>query len=245
MTKSADNIKNNQLVDLSAIRNDRKRTNLLKKYEQKLISFFVVRIPSWISPDMLTSIAFLGGIIILVGFILAANINKYFLLISVLGFFIDWFGDSLDGNLAYFRNKPRKWYGFSLDYVVDWLIITFIGAGYMVYLDGLWKWLGFCFAGFYGWAIIMSLVRYRVTGQYVIDSGIFGPTEVRGGLILFLLLEILWKGSLAYSTALICGIFLIVNVLDFIKLLKEADQKDKDERAGQNELKDIKLKTND
>jgi hypothetical protein len=228
--KVADNIKKNQSIDLIAIRSDRKRTNLLKKYEQKLISFLVAHIPSWVSPDMLTSTALFGGFIILVGFILATNINKLFLLISIAGFIIDWFGDSLDGNLAYFRNKPRKWYGFSLDYVIDWLIIIFIGAGYMVYLEGIWKWLGFCFVAFYGWAIIISLVRYKVTNQYIIDSGIFGPTEVRGGLILFLLLEILCKGTLAYSTAIICSIFLIVNILDFIKLLKEADQKDIQEK---------------
>jgi phosphatidylserine synthase len=41
------------------------------------------------------------------------------------GFAINWFGDSLDGRIAYYRNTPRKWYGFALDCIMDWLSLVY------------------------------------------------------------------------------------------------------------------------
>jgi phosphatidylglycerophosphate synthase len=68
---------------------------------------------------MLTFIGVSGSLIVLSGFILAVYVHKNYLLLGVPGFVINWFGDSLDGRLAYFRKKPRKWYGFTLDLVTD------------------------------------------------------------------------------------------------------------------------------
>ncbi|KAB2825439.1 MAG: CDP-alcohol phosphatidyltransferase, partial [Paludibacter sp.] len=94
---------------LKVISSDRERTNILRKYEQNLIAYLVQRIPSWISSDMLTLIGFSGSIIIFVGFVLATYLHSSFLLLGVAGFLISWFGDSLDGRVAYYRKKPRKW----------------------------------------------------------------------------------------------------------------------------------------
>ena len=97
---------------LKIISKDRMRTNLLKNFEQKILVSLVKRIPSFIKPDMLTFIGFLGGMTILLSFILATYLNRNYLLLGVPGFAINWFGDSLDGRLAYYRKQPRKWYGF-------------------------------------------------------------------------------------------------------------------------------------
>ena len=222
----------NQKDALSRITHDRHRTNFFKKHEQDLLAFLVQRVPAWITSDMLTATGLAGSIVTATGFVLANYFGCLFLLLSILGFLINWLGDSLDGRLAYFRNKPRKWYGFTLDLTVDWLTNILIGVGFIVYVFGIWEIFGFFFVVLYGWAIMIALLRYQITGIYSIDSGLLGPTEVRIIISLLLILEIIFPGSIIYSCVLSCVILLIINVKDFLYLLKAADKKDKDEHAA-------------
>jgi phosphatidylglycerophosphate synthase len=205
---------------------DRTRTNLFRKFEQTSITYLVERIPSWISSDMLTAIGFLGSLIVFSSFILATYINRSFLLLCVLGFTINWFGDSLDGRLAYYRKKPRKHYGFTLDITIDWLGIIMIGYGFIVYAEGIWELLGYGFIVMYGWEMIIALMRYRLSGKYSIDSGILGPTEVRIVISAILIAEVLKQGSIIYLSVAAVVIMFFVNITDTRKLLKLADQMD-------------------
>ncbi len=211
---------------VKSISRDRTRTNLLRKYEQPVLAYLVQRIPSSISSNMLTAIGFSGSIIVFMSFILAAFLNKNYLLLSVPGFFISWFGDSLDGRIAYFRNIPRKLYGFTLDITIDWLGIILIGLGYIIYAEGLWEIFGYVFVVMYGWEMIIALMRYRITGKYSIDSGKFGPTEVRIIISAILVAEVLFQNSIYYSSIIIGVILLIANISDTIKLLQIADNND-------------------
>ncbi len=211
---------------LKVISSDRDRTNLLRKYEQSLIAYLVQRIPSWISSDMLTFIGFSGSIIIFVGFVLATYIHSSFLLLGVAGFMISWFGDSLDGRVAYYRKKPRKWYGFALDITADWLGIILMGLGFVIYATGFWEFFGFGFVVLYGWEMITTLVRYKITGKYSIDSGLLGPTEVRIVLSLIFILEVVVHNSILYMGVIATAGLFIANLVDSIKLLKLADECD-------------------
>ena len=223
---------NNQSTNdvLKIISQDRGRTNILRKYEQKTLAFLVQRIPSWVSSDMLTAIGFLGSIIILSSFILATYYGEIYLLLGVFGFMVCWFCDSLDGRIAYFRNKQRKWYGFALDITTDWIGIVLMGWGFVIYIDNSWEILGFCFVILYGWEMLTTLLRYKITNKYSIDSGLFGPTEVRIVISIILILEVLLKGSILYSAALACALLFITNITDTNKLLKLANDRDIEER---------------
>jgi len=221
LTKS----RNSEAV-FDAISKDRHRTNILRKYEQKALVFLVQRIPSFVSSDMLTGIGFIGSLITVFSFILATYLDRNFLLLGILGFFVNWFGDSMDGRVAYYRNTPRKWYGFSLDITVDWLTTILIGYGYMVYTDGIWEMLGFVFVVMYGWAMITTLLRYKVTGKYTIDSGLFGPTEARVIISGILVAEVLFEGSIVYSALAACIILFIINIVDTRKLVSLANDRD-------------------
>lgn len=215
---------------LERISIDRTRTNLLKNPENKALAFLVQRIPSWIQSDMLTLTGFIGSLITFSSFILAAYISRYYLFLGIAGFTVNWFGDSLDGRLAYFRNKPRKWYGFSLDIIVDWLSTILIGLGYIIYADGLWKMAGFGFVTMYGWAMIIAVVRYKVTGKYTIDSGLFGPTEVRIMIIALMVTEVFFKGAIHYFASIVAGILFLVNIFDTFRLLRIAAERDMEEK---------------
>jgi len=216
----------------SLIAQGRVRTNILHNVEQKSIAYLVQKIPAWMSSDMLTAIGFVGSVIVFLSFVLGAYISRYFLLLGILGFMVSWFGDSLDGRIAYYRNKPRKWYGFSLDITVDWLGIILMGTGFIVYAPSYWKIIGFLFVVLYGWEMITALLRYKITEQYSIDSGSFGPTEVRILISLMLILEVIVKDSILYTSALACLVLLIMNFLETGKILKSADERDKKEKEA-------------
>ncbi|MBN1471729.1 MAG: hypothetical protein JW925_08100 [Syntrophaceae bacterium] len=217
---------------LKAISNDRTRTNLIRKPEHRALVFLVQRIPSSMNSDTLTFIGLLGSVITLTGFILAAYIHPCYLLLGVFGLAINWFGDSLDGRLAFYRNKPRKWYGFTLDIIIDWISIILIGLGYLLYVAGNWKLAGFGLIVLYGWSMLITLLRYKVTGKYIIDSGIFGPTEVRLLIAFFLMLEIFFKDIILYSAALACIILFFINIADSVKLLGLANDRDIEEKKS-------------
>lgn len=208
---------------------DRARTNLLKKQEQMAIFWLVRRIPPFITSNMLTGIGFFGNIIVAGSFIMASYFSRLFLLLGLVGFFISWFGDSLDGRLAYFRNKPRKNYGFTLDITIDWISIIIIGFGYIFYADGPWILPGFGFVVLYGWEMIIALIRYKITGKYSIDSGKLGPTEVRIVVGLIMIAEVLMPGSLNYSALVVVVVLFLVNVTDTRRLLRVADEIDRHE----------------
>jgi hypothetical protein len=159
--------------------------------------------------------------------------------LGIVGFFVQWFGDSLDGRIAFYRNKSRKWYGFALDIVMDWVSTVFIGLGYVFYAVGDFKYLGFTLVALYGWAMIISQLRYRITDQYTIDAGLLGPTEIRVIISLVLVLEVLVPGSINYSVLGICIILFFINIGDTKKLLDLGDAKDKEEKA--NKLKQTEV----
>ena len=222
------NLSINEVVKIIA--EGRNRTNFFKNSEQKFIAYLVQRMPNWLSSDMLTVIGFLGSIMTFVSFLLAFYVHPTFLLLGVLGYFICWFGDSLDGRIAYYRHIPRKWYGYALDITVDWLGVILIGLGFVVYVDGAWEMVGFLFVVLYGWEMVTATVKYKITGKYSIDSGLFGPTEVRIILSLILILEVIFHNSIQYISLVTTLLLLVSNLIDTTKLLKIADECDLKEK---------------
>ena len=214
---------------LNSVFGDRSRTNLLKKYEQQAIALLVQRIPPWITSNFLTGVGFFGYIVVFASFVLASYYGRVWLLLGLPGFIINWFGDSLDGRLAYYRKKPRKQYGFTLDITIDWLSIILIGLGYIVYAEGVWEVFGYGFVAMYAWEIILALIRYRITGKYSIDSGKLGPTEVRIVIGTIMVAEVLMPGSILFSAVLLVTAIFVVNIIDTRKLLRVADEIDKSE----------------
>lgn len=217
---------------IKIISQDRERTNITKVYEQKLIAWLVTRIPSWMTSNMLTGIGFLGNLLVFSSFVLAKFVNVYWLLLNIAGFAISWFGDSLDGRVAYYRKKPRKWFGFSLDLTTDWIGTIILGWGYIIYAPSQWEILGFSFVVLYGWEILTTLLRYKITGNYSIDSGLLGPTEVRIFLSIIFSLEVFVRDSIHYTGLAAVLILLISNIVEFKRILKFANALDKEENAN-------------
>jgi phosphatidylglycerophosphate synthase len=222
-----------QVEEYSAIEqrtfSDRKRTNILKRAEQLTIVFLLPKVPKFISPNLLTLLGTLGSGFVFLAFVLGTYLANWYLLLGIIGLAINWLGDSLDGRLAYYRNVPRRWYGFALDIIADWIGIVLIGFGYYIYAQNGTQVLAFAFVAFYGWSIIISQLRYKITDQYSIDSGLVGPTELRFIIALILIIEVLFPGSITYLAGLITITLFIINTIDSLKLLKLGDLKDKNQ----------------
>ena len=78
--------------------------------------------------------------------------------------------------------------------------------------------------------MITAQLRYKVGGQYSIDSGIFGPTEVRLLLAFIITLEVFVPGTIQYLASAACIFLLISNLIESRKLLQLADQRDAEDR---------------
>jgi len=155
---------------------------LLGPLERPALKWLAERMPGWITPDILTAIGFFGAILIAVSYYLT-NFNPAFLWLASFGFFINWFGDSLDGTLARFRKIERPRYGFFLDHTLDSAseTIIFIGLGLSPYVN-----LNLAFLALIGYLLlsIFVFISTYVSGEFKISYGSFGPTEIRAVAIL-------------------------------------------------------------
>jgi len=212
------------------IRSSRTRHNILKDAEFATIEYLCKIMPKWVFPDLLTVVGLLGSVIIFGSLILGMT-NRYYLVLGVFGFAIQWFGDSLDGRLAYYRNTPRKWYGWSLDINADWISACIIGLGFYFYFPD-YKIISFIFVVAYGGSMIVSLMRYKIINEYIIDAGIVGPTELRIIVSIFLLLEIFYPGALQLFGLFGSVFLIIINMVDSFKVMKMGDKRDKEEKLA-------------
>ena len=155
---------------------------LLAPLERPALNWFVTRMPLWVNPDILTAIGILGAVLICGGYCLS---NKYseFLWLASLGFVVNWFGDSLDGNLARYRKIERPKYGFFVDHTVDSFneVLIVLGLGLSPYVS-----FNIACLGLIGYLLMSILVYIRtyVNGVFQLSYGKLGPTEVRVILIL-------------------------------------------------------------
>jgi phosphatidylglycerophosphate synthase len=92
--------------------------NLLAIQERRLLDWLCARMPGWVTPDQLTGIGMVGAAMILAGY-MASNVAPGWLLLSIAGYFVHWFGDSMDGSLARFRRIERPNFGYFLDHSCD------------------------------------------------------------------------------------------------------------------------------
>jgi archaetidylinositol phosphate synthase len=151
--------------------------SLLSALERRALLWMAARLPQWVSPDILTGLGVLGGVIIFAGFILS-NVNKYYLALASFGFIINWLGDSLDGTVARYRKIERPKYGFFIDHSLDSLIIAFIfmGAGLSPFVN--FEIATFALIGYLLLAIHTFITTY-VMGEFKISYAMWGPTEAR------------------------------------------------------------------
>ncbi|MDP9424331.1 MAG: CDP-alcohol phosphatidyltransferase family protein [Pseudomonadota bacterium] len=155
--------------------------NLLARAERRLLTWLCSRLPAWVKPDQLTALGLIGAAMVLVGYA-ASGIDVQWLWLAIAGFVVHWFGDSLDGSLARYRQIERPRFGYFIDHSADGLgnlmIVGGLGLSPFVRLDVSLLAL----AGYYLLSIHAFLAA-RVVGELRLSYAAAGPTELRLALI--------------------------------------------------------------
>ena len=150
---------------------------LLGPLERPALQWFAARMPEWVTPDHLTLFGTFGAVLIFLSYWLT-NYDPAFLWLASIGFFINWFGDSLDGTLARYRDIQRPKYGFFVDHIVDAFneALIFLGFGLSPYIR--FEIASLLFIGYLMMSVLVY-VRTCVKGEFVISYAGLGPTEMR------------------------------------------------------------------
>ena len=197
---------------------NRIQENIVARQERRFLNWACARMPYSVTSDHLTALSVFGAILVLGGYV-ASRIDPRFLLVSALGFGVNWFGDSLDGSLARYRKVTRPKYGYFLDHSVDALctilMIGGMGLSHYVRMDVAL----FAVAGYLALCIHVFL-KNHVTGTFQLTFASLGPTELR---IVFIALTMFmffgggghWAGSSLLSD---CDIVLLITGCVFMVL---------------------------
>jgi phosphatidylglycerophosphate synthase len=155
--------------------------NFLASLEQRLLTWFCSRMPQWVTPDILTTTAVVGAVGVFIGYA-ASSVNSCWLWLAIGGYVVQWFGDSMDGNLARFRRIERPSFGYFIDHSCDGiatlLILAGLGLSPFVRLDvSLIALAGYLLLS------IHAFLSARALGELRLSYMAAGPTELRLALI--------------------------------------------------------------
>ncbi|PKQ00573.1 MAG: CDP-alcohol phosphatidyltransferase [Alphaproteobacteria bacterium HGW-Alphaproteobacteria-13] len=151
--------------------------NILARAERRLLDWLCARMPAWVTPDRLTVLGFAGAVMVAAGYMLSW-LDGEWLGLSLAGYVVNWFGDSLDGSLARWRRIERPNYGYFVDHSVDGLA-TFLMVGAI----GLSPYVRFDVAliGVVSYLLlsIHTFLAAKVVGEFRLSYLSGGPTELR------------------------------------------------------------------
>lgn len=160
---------------------------LLGPLERPALKWLSEHMPSWVSSDGMTALGVFASVLIFFAYYMVGRgelKGNWFLMLASFGFFLNWFGDSLDGTLARHRHLERPNFGYFIDHSIDAFsaVMMFLGLG----LAGL---SNFTVATFtligYLLAMISVYLKTHVTGVFVMTNMKLGPTEIRVIAIIF------------------------------------------------------------
>jgi len=145
--------------------------------ERKILGWLARRMPNWVTPDHLTILGLVAQLCAGACFALSRWFPPSLLFVDVF-IAINWFGDSLDGTLARYRNKLRPRYGFYVDHITDTYGALFLLAGLAIsgYISkgvAVGMLIGF---------LLLSVEVYLSTytmGTFKLSFWKFSPTEMR------------------------------------------------------------------
>lgn len=160
----------------------REQNSVLAPLERAALRGLARRMPAWVNSDHLS---LLGLVAMFVAGVLYAASGRNPLLLHLVNvcIFLNWFGDSLDGTLARYRDCQRPRYGFYVDHIIDtfgtmFLIFGLAISGYMSERVAAVTLVVFLMLA------INSYLAAHTLGIFKISHGKLGPTEIRLVLII-------------------------------------------------------------
>ncbi len=155
----------------------RVNSSFLAEQERRVLQWLVTQLPGYVTPNHLTVVGLIGGVLTAAGFG-ACHVSNYFLIVAIFGLFLNWFGDSLDGTLARARKIERPHFGYFIDHSSDLIAQTFImiGLGISPYFT-----LSSAFFALSMYLLISSYtyLKVMILRTHHLSYGGMGATELR------------------------------------------------------------------
>lgn len=173
------------------------QTSFLNAAEHRVLVWLAARQPAWVTSNILTVVGIIGSVLIGAGYVLS-NLNINWLWLACFGFVVNWYGDSLDGNLARYRGTGRPIYGYYLDHTVDAIneLFMFIGIGLSAMLN---IWIAIAGLILYLLLTLNVSMNAHLKKEFKLTYAKMGPTELRIIMILVNLLFIFVRPIREYS----------------------------------------------
>jgi archaetidylinositol phosphate synthase len=156
--------------------------SILSVPERHALHWLAAHMPTWINSDYLTVL----GLLSMLGAGLSYAFSRWtpWALVAACVFLaLNWFGDSLDGTLARFRNQQRPRYGFYVDHIVDALGALFLLGGLAI-SGYMHPWISIALLLAYNLLAIESYLATYTVGEFRLTHFLFGPTELRVLLVI-------------------------------------------------------------
>ncbi len=161
---------------------ERQQTSILAPLERRALRALASRMPAWVNSDHLSLLGFIAMFLAGV-FYAASGRNPLWLHLVNLCIFVNWFGDSLDGTLARYRDCQRPRYGFYVDHIIDtfgtmFIIVGLAISGYITERVAAGSLIVFLMLAINSYLAAYSLSIFKIS------HGKLGPTEIRLVLII-------------------------------------------------------------
>ena len=157
-------------------------TGLLGPLERRLARFVLPRIPRWLETYHLTLLTPVWSILIVVFGYLAARDLRWLWMVNLM-IVLHYFTDHFDGKLGKFRKTGLCKWGFYMDHLFDYGFLCSILIGYSFLLPqrALFNMmLVLCvFSAF----MFHTFLMLAATEEFKVSFSVFGPTELRIGLL--------------------------------------------------------------
>ena len=165
------------MADATTFRDARRELGVTGSLEKRALWWLAARMPASVSSDHLTALGFAAMLAAGAAYALSGARPWLLLVVNAL-LVVNWFGDSLDGTLARYRDRGRPRYGFYVDHMVDTFGALFLLGGMAL--------SGYMSAGVAAGVLVAYLMVgihvYLATytlGVFKIAYGGLGGTELR------------------------------------------------------------------
>ena len=116
------------MAEATTFQDARRELGVTGSLEKRVLLWLAARIPARVNSDHLTGLGFAAMLAAGGAYALSGARPWLLLAVNVL-LVVNWFGDSLDGTLARYRDRCRPRYGFYVDHMVDMFGALFLLGG--------------------------------------------------------------------------------------------------------------------
>ena len=155
--------------------------------EQRLKTWLLPLVPSWLETHHLTLTTVAWSLLILLFSFLARHDIRWLWLVSLMIVF-QYVTDLLDGAVGRARDTGLVKWGYYMDHLLDYLFLCSILIGYAILLPQHFKYALFFILALFGGFMANSFLSFAATNEFQISYLGIGPTEVR---IVFILVNTL------------------------------------------------------